>query len=258
MIREKFAKKEKTPKLPSFDTELDQFTEKDFLMNADRLNDLRRSKKILYFAIEKKVNQICQANSNIFAYLKKQQELVETGDSPSYRESVKEMAQELDFDKKLEELSEPILAKLLSPLSKEIRELMYVQRNKISVAQLLEVIDKWEDRTKYAFHVSPHKIVGQHINGDVHFSTDITKLFNKSGEGKYIYAFRLPSDLKGVKPNRNEEAFGYLNGSVIYEDVYPLINENDKDPLYRQKALKKIGAGFSDYVAASDRINLYN
>lgn len=257
---EKHIKGDPLPKVLSFDKELDQFTDQDFLMSRGQLENLRNRKELLYSAVERRVNRICQNNPNIFSLLKKQVASsgeVEDDVSDLYEDSLKSIAEEIGYDKLISDVPEDVLAILLKPLSKEMREAMYVQRNKVSVAQLLEVAIKWQERVQYAFHVSPNKINGQEIKGPVYFSTDIKQLF-RAPKNRYIYAFKLPIDSKGIQWNSNVDVFGHLKGNVIFEDMYPLVDKNKKDPLYLQKALSEIGANFKDdYYADSDRVRAH-
>lgn len=90
------------------------------------------------------------------------------------------------------DVPEQVLGEILKPLSQEIRQLIYVQRNKMTLENALAVYRKHIKNNQLVFHVSSHDVEGGLKKGKddsaVYFSTDIKRLFNLTNP-KYIYAF---------------------------------------------------------------------
>lgn len=243
----------------------------DFLMDLANLDRIRYypKKTIENFDFLKKLDdQIDQITKNnkfgIFKLIKeKNQSIQDSKDKNSninnYDFSTNEMEDlitDYGTEKKLIDLPIDILGKILSPLPNEIRQTIYVQRNKITAKKALELYRHWVDNKIICFHVSDHEIKSNELQpgkeGAVFFSTDIKKLFNLHS-AKYIYAFRIDKKTaQGSHYSGAPEYFGRLGGVVPIEDSIKIFSE--EDPNYRNEVLKSLGGEFDEgYSPSSDR-----
>lgn len=238
----------------------------DFLMSPIELDALRLPPKT-----PEKLKKIDQLNKVIDkvvggGHLEIFQKLTESKkhneESPNLlREDLDVVLKEYSPNTKLIDLPPYILGKILRPLSNEIRQMIYVQRNTISLLQAVKVCKHWTENVVIAYHVSSKKIKDGILRpGEketaVYFSTDIKQLFN-TNKANYIYAFRLHNPEKyryGAL-----ECFGKLElkkgDGVEIEDSLAISDPNN--PAYRNQVLQSIGAEFSNYYGADDRARVF-
>lgn len=223
----------KTPETVAFMEELDREIEK-----------ITRGKKI-----------------SIFDKLKKsrQENKKEISSEEILKEDINEIISNYPEDTKLIDLPPELLGKILSPMNKEIRETLYVQRNTLTLSIALKTYFRWTKDVVLAFHVSDKELKDGKLKAgagenSVYFSTDINRLFNLKS-AKYIYAFRLSNQEVSRYRYGALDCFGKMqlkdNQGVEIEDYIKIFDPND--PSYRQKTLNEVGANFdTSYRAADD------
>lgn len=241
-------------------SEVSTVPDKSFLMSPLEIHNLQTGRKsperfAKLDALDKHINEIVGHGS--FKVFKKLAEKKQSGEQQDddANDLLVEDIEQIESHYNLEEtmlidLPLELLAKILKPLNKEIRQRIYVQRDKISLSKAILVYERWTKDATIAYHTSPTKIEGGFLNsqdGKVYFSTSIKHLFSRNGNAKYIYAFRITNPEKYRMDNF--EKFGKLeigsSSGVEIEDMYSISDPND--PSYRQKALDAIGAEFADY-----------
>lgn len=153
---------------------------------------------------------------------------------------------------KLIDVPEEILGKVLSPMIPEIRQMIYVQRDKLTLGQSLLAREKALNNSMVVYHMSDKDISGG-LKGDsqnqaLYFSSDIKRLFNLK-EAKYIYAFRLNKNVVDTSRYKGGiDCFGRLflkqGETLLAEDKIKIFD--GKDPKYRQKVMDEISAQTDD------------
>jgi hypothetical protein len=154
-----------------------------------------------------------------------------------------------DGEMKLIDLPEDVLGKILKPMNKETRQLIYVQRNIYTLNQAHRVYDFWVNQCLVAYHVSDRdikdKLVPKEGEDSVFFSTDIKRLFNLKS-AKYIYAFRINEQVAKSSRYCAVDCFGQIKidrrDGIEIEDSIPIFSPGD--PSYRQQQLEDLGASF--------------
>jgi len=245
----------------------------EFLMDRDSLQKIVDKKTIenskFLDELDKRINQITQNNKfGIFNKLmeknKEAKDNNKVDDSKKAVEFYNEDDLETDilskygFDEKLINLPDDVLGKILAPLNHEIRQTVYVQRDKLTLAQAAMIYRRWVNDKVVCFHVRERELETNELKADkkspekaIFFSTDINKLFDLHS-AKYIYAFRIgKSTLRASQYEGAPEHFGRLEGAVEVEDSIKIFSE--EDPAYRHKTMKTIGADFDKSYAPDKR-----
>lgn len=157
----------------------------------------------------------------------------------------------------LTDVPEEVLGEILKPLNQEIRQLIYVQRDKITLERALAIYRKHIKNNQLVFHVSPYDINGGLKKGKddsvVYFSTDIKRLFNLTNP-KYIYAFFLDSKSIDRSKYGALDCFGKI--ALRDRDEIEVVDKikifDEKDQGYLKRVIKELGAGFDSSYSPSD------
>ena len=235
--------------------------DKKLIMDRDGLDRLVKQagrspeNRQLLDELEKRITEISGGQRiHIFDSLKKK----ERGEKDEYEisyEDISKAIENIPLETKLRDLPKDLLGKIYHPLSNEIRQLLYVQRENFSLEQALRIIRHWtSDKVITAFHVSSREMkVGDKLipgdnEGAVFYSNDIKHLFNNVNEAKYIYAFRLSRDTDNraryAGAPEHFRKLGVQDSGVEIEDAIKLIDE--KDLGYRKKVMSELGAFFEE------------
>lgn len=244
---------------------------RDYLMSVPQLDNIRRSpnnlsieKRAILEGIDKRINEIVSSNMSFMfdKIIKDRKEgYVEKSDSG---EAIDELLSSYPLDAKLITLPDNLLAEIMRPLNFELRQSMFVQRDKRTIQDALKLYKLRVKDTVVAYHVSSEEIENRRLvpgknENAVYFSTDIERLFNDTS-AKNIYAFRiLKSDINSYRYG-GLDCFGKMKTSDIrgveIEGAISLYSKGDRN--YRFKVLDSLGASFAkDYYAASDSANSY-
>jgi len=239
----------------------------DFLMSPMELDGLRfgaatpEKLKILE-QLNNKINEIVsQTKIEIFSDIIKNKEEQKENRVDLAEEEINSLTANFAVGSKLIDLPEEVIGKILRPMNKEVRQMIYVQRDKISVEKAKELHHYWNKDVVTVFHVSDRELKDNEFRaGDkdnaVYFSTDIKRLFNLK-DAKYIYAFRISKKTADISVYGALDCFGKLelkNGQGIeVEDKIKIFDE--KDLSYRKKTMDSLGAAFdTTYQPAKDSI----
>lgn len=246
---------------------------KDYLMSVPELDRIRMhpdprklspEKKAKLEGVNRRIKEIIgEHKGSIFETIIKERE-GEQGDFDKSDSGIDKILENYSLDAKLIELPDELLAEILRPLNSKIRQVLFVQRDKKTISDAIDVYKYRMDKTVIAYHVSDGEIKdGKLIPGSgedaVYFSTDIKRLFNNTGT-KNLYAFRvLKSDMDRYRYGALD-CFGKMrtadNQGVEIEDAISLYSKGDHS--YRNKVLDSLGADFAtNYHSASDRANAF-
>ncbi len=270
MFKENFFKTGHQQKVDDKKTETENNRESEFLMTMTELDSFRNPTTKTPEKSEKleRLNQridevVAGGHAEIF---KKLAEAKKEGSSKSnlLSEEIDELFENYPLDVKLIDLPESLLGKILKPMSKEIRQAIYVQRDKRTLEEAMRLYRNWTKDAVIAYHVSDREIKNGflqpgHNESAVYFSTDIERLFNLKS-AKYIYAFRLNKDKVDKYRYGALDCFGKMEmqnqQGVEIEDMVSIFNQDD--PAYRQRVLDNLGAKFAEnYHAASDTADAF-
>ncbi len=234
----------------------------DFLMSVNKLDSMRFGAKTpekneFIKNLDQKIDKITGSfKLHIFDNLKEHKDDANWQLGDIFEEEANNiLAEGIDLNTKLIDIPEEILGEILKPMSKEARQLIYVQRNVITMENALKAYMMWIKGGEIAFHVSPHEINGKlgEKGEPIFFSKDIKRLFDQR-EAKYIYAFRISNKTANI--SRYDGAPGYFGklaapGGFEIEDSIKIFNESD--PAYRVKAMAEIGANFDKTYKPANR-----
>ncbi len=241
----------------------------NLLVNSiDQFRLIRASRKpenkLFVESVENKVEKLTNnARENIFnQIISERKEGVENWRDAIYEEKIKSLLNydESEEKKFLIDLDDNSIGNVLKPLDKEIRENLYVTRDKVDLERLKKVSEKRMQDTDIVFHVSPYEIKdeikkGEKKNSDEHIyvSSDLERLFNLK-EAKYIYALRVNKNSMKRSQYCAVDCFHKLrDGSEGYSIVDRIKIFDEKDPAYREKVLKSLGAKFyKNYLSSTD------
>lgn len=234
----------------------------DFLMSVNKLDSMRfgpknHEKTEFIKNLNQRINKITGSfKLNIFDNLKEHKDDANWRLGDIFEEEANNiLAEGIDLNTKLIDVPEEILGEILKPMGQEARQLVYVQRDVITMENALKAYMMWAKGGEIAFHVSPFEINGKlGENGEtIFFSKDIKKLFDQR-EAKYIYAFRISNKTANI--SRYDGAPGYFGklaspSGFEIEDSLKIFSE--KDPSYRLKAMSEIGADFDKTYKPANR-----
>lgn len=239
----------------------------DFLMSPAELDSVRFGAKTLekletLEKLNKKIDDVTtRAKIEIFADIIKNKSEDKENVGDLAEEEINGLTSNVAPSTKLIDLSDEVIGKFLRPMNKEVRQMIYVQRDKISVEKAKELYRHWNKDVVTVFHVSDRELKGNEFRaGDkdnaVYFSTDIKRLFNLK-DAKYIYAFRISKKTANMSAYGALDCFGKLelkNGQGIEaEDSIKIFDE--KDLAYRKKTMDSLGAAFdTTYQPAKDSV----
>ncbi len=245
----------------------------DYLMSVSQLDRLRRcsdpsklspEKKAILEGVNRRIEEVVgEKRGSIFENIIKERK-GERGEFDKEDSALDEILENYSLDAKLIELPDNLLAEVLRPLNSEIRQALFVRRDKVSLKDAISVSKSRIKDSIIAYHVSDKEIAGDKLKpgrGEdaVYFSTDIKRLFNNTGT-KNLYAFRiLKKDMDRYRYGALD-CFGKIKTSdkdgVEIEDSISLYSKGDHS--YRNKVLDSLGAGFAtNYHSASDRANAF-
>lgn len=246
---------------------------RDYLMSVPELDRIRRhpdprklssENKAKLEGLNNRLNEIVGSSMSFMfdKMIKDRKEgYVEKGEPG---EAIDELLSSYPLDAKLITLPDNIMAEIMKPLNFELRQTIYVQRDKRTVQDALKLYKLRLNDTVVAYHVSSEEIENRSLvpgknENAVYFSTDIKRLFNDTA-AKNIYAFRiLKSDINSYRYG-GLDCFGKMKTSdmrgVEIEGAISLYSKGDRN--YRFEVLDSLGASFAkDYYAASDSANAY-
>ncbi|MBN2854379.1 hypothetical protein JXK06_02500 [Patescibacteria group bacterium] len=250
----------------SFLKSADTYKEKeDFLMSPSELDSLRFGAKtpdklVLLDKLNNKIDEIVSNyKPEIFEKIKESRQKKEINNDDINGDEIKKAISIAGPNAKLQDLPTDIFAKILRPMNTEARQMIYVQRNKISADKAWELFQHWSKEVVTVFHVSDRELSGDELRaGDkdtaVYFSTDIKRLFNLK-DAKYIYAFRISKKTSDISAYGALDCFGKLNlkkgQGIEVEDKIKIFSETN--PSYRSEVLNSLGASFDEsYQPAKD------
>ncbi|MDA3802942.1 MAG: hypothetical protein PF488_03560 [Patescibacteria group bacterium] len=210
--------------------------------------------------VEKKVFELSgSARINIFEKIMelKKENKEDWKDVDLWEEGINNSIYENNYSDEtlLIDVDENTLANLLKPLNKELRENIYVTRDKKTIGDIIKISEKRAEEDKIVYHVSPYELNDSVKPGKgeeyIYFSSDIEKLFNLN-EAKYIYAFRINNKLLNNSKYCTAECFHRLrnvdSNNFFIDDSIKIFDE--KDPSYRKQVLDSLGAKFyKDYLS---------
>lgn len=250
----------------SFLKSTDTYKKKEnFLMSPSELDSLRFGAKtpeklVLLGQLNNEIDEIvANYKPKIFEKIKESRQKKEILGEDVEGNEIKEAVSIVGPGTKLQDLPTDILAKILRPMNKEARQMIYVQRDKISADKAWELFQHWSKEVVTVFHVSDRELSGDELRaGDkdtaVYFSTDIRRLFNLK-DAKYLYAFRISKKTSDISAYGALDCFGKLNlkkgQGIEVEDKIKIFSE--MDPSYRSEVLNSLGASFDEsYQPAKD------
>ena len=239
----------------------------DFLMTASELHLLRErknnpEKNNFLQKLDERISQVTGgAKIDIFGNIIRHNQ--EGGSASSEDSAIEDEITRVyaggNLNRPLGDLPDEAIGKILKPIPSEARQMVYVQRNTMTIEKALEVSNRWAKESVIAFHVSDKEIKnGLEASQDgmaVYFSTDINRLFHLNS-AKYIYAFRL------TKKTADSASYGALDcfkkmqlkkgDKIEIEDSIKIFSE--EDPSYRQRVLDSLGAKFDkSYSSTLDK-----
>jgi len=239
----------------------------DFIMTATELHALRErrntpEKNNFLQKLDERISQVTGgAKIDIFGSIIRKNEggdSEQSGESAIEEEIIRVYAGG-NLNRPLGDLPDEAIGKILKPIPSEARQMIYVQRNTMTIEKALEVSNRWAKDSVIGFHVSDKEIKNglEAGSGDtsVYFSTDIKRLFHLNS-AKYIYAFRL------TKKTADSSSYGALDcfkkmqlkkgDKIEIEDSIKIFSE--EDPSYRQRVLDSLGAKFDkSYSSVFDK-----
>lgn len=237
----------------------------EFLMTVTELDSFRNGTKTVAKSekldrLNKKIDEVV-AGGRVEIF-KKLAEAQKEGRSITdlLSEDENELFENYSPDTKLMDLPQELIGKILKPMNKEIRQLIFVQRNTMTLKQAVRVHHNWTKNCVVAYHVSDKEIKEGFLKPDpkaadkaIYFSTDIKRLFNKKST-KYIYAFRLQKNRANTYQYGALDCFGKMDNNsadgIEIEDALSIFDPND--PSYRKRILDSIGAKFAENYHAAD------
>lgn len=244
---------------------------KDYLMTMRELDSLRLKPKLdnaekmaKLEGLNNRIDSLIGENKGvIFDKIIKAKEQGNKEATKTSR-SIDHILESYALETKLIELPDNLLAEILRPLNHQIRQAIFVQRDKLNLSQAARTYARWVEDSVLAFHVSSREIKDAKLlpgEGEdaVYFSTDIERLFNNTS-AKYIYAFHIPKDKLASYNYGALDCFGKFKigdeQGIDIEDSISIYSKGDHS--YRQKVLDALGAKFAtNYYAATDHGNAY-
>ncbi len=234
----------------------------DSIMEFQRMRNSKDSEKKKFVEnVESKVEQITEnSRENIFNKIisERKKGNIDWKDA-LYEEKNKALSNIEDYEpnKLLIELDDNSLGNALKPLDKELRENIYVIRDRVDLDQLNTIILKRAESSDIVFHVSPKEIQDEIKKSKedeyIYFSSDLKKLFNLK-TAKYIYALRINRDLLNKSKYSSVDCFHKLRaGSEGFSIVDKIKIFDENNPSYRGNVLNSLGAEFyQDYLSSDD------
>lgn len=186
------------------------------------------------------------------------------GDEILDSESIRDI-EGLPANTPIEKLPKELLGKILSVMDEERKELVYVQRNTMTIKNLMNLFQFFRNDMTLGFHVSDYEIKGKKLipgpnENSVYYSNNITHLFNNKNDGKFIYAFMISKKTDqnadyGATENFRKLYIPQNSGIEIMDSVAIFKKE---DPNYQAEILNKLGASFDkNYRGAGARGEMF-
>lgn len=234
----------------------------DLIMSATRLHNLRQGIKTpekteIIDKLNKRLDEIVgKTEPCIFKNIIEKNNSRTPDDPNDFTKEIDAMLAGQNMNDKLSSLSEQALSKILRVMPRQIRQMIYVQRDTLTISQALLAMQHQIANRVVLFHVSERDIKDELRPGknedSIYFSTDIKRLFDLKN-AKYIYAITV--DKKTVEATKYEGApdcfrkIKYQNsGDFEIEDKIKIFDE--KDPSYRKRVLQDLDANFDSYSPA--------
>jgi len=182
--------------------------------------------------------------------MEKQKDPNYSGDEILDSES-RQVIEKLPLNTPIENLPKELLGKILSIMDQERRQLVYVQRNTMTIESIMNLFEFFKKDMALGFHVSDHEIKDKKLmpgpnENAIYYSNNIAHLFNNKNDGKFIYVFMISKKTDKNADYGATENFRKLyvpqNSGIEILDSVAIFKKGD--PGYQTEILNKLGASF--------------